>query len=69
MIFLHISNGSEIPLMSVLKLLVDTFVSFLEREVIIISLRIENMGNLDLSMIIKRMKKKKKKKKSVKLVQ
>ena len=61
MIFLHISNGSEIPLMSVLKLLVDTFVSFLEREVIIISLRIENMGNLDLSMIIKRMKKKKKK--------
>ena len=35
---LHISNGPEIPLMSILKLFVDTFVSFLKREVIIISL-------------------------------
>ena len=35
MIFLHISNRLEIPLMSILKLFVATFVSFLEREVII----------------------------------
>ena len=48
MIFLHISNGTEIPLMSILKLFIDTFVSFLKREVIIISLWIENMVILDL---------------------
>ena len=47
MIFLHISNGSEIQLMSILKLFVDTFVSFLKREVIIISLLIENIVVLD----------------------
>ena len=29
--FLHISNGSEIQLMSILKLFVDTFVSFFEK--------------------------------------
>ena len=38
MIFLHNSNGSEILLMSILKLFVDTIDSFLKREVIIISL-------------------------------
>ena len=32
MIFLHISNGSEIPLMYILELFVDTFVSFLKRK-------------------------------------
>ena len=36
MIFLLISNRSEFPLMSILKLFVDTFVSFLKKEVIII---------------------------------
>ena len=41
--FLHISNGLESQLMSILKLFVDTFVSFLERDVIIISLWIENI--------------------------
>ena len=40
------SNGSEIPLMSVMKLFVDTFVGFLKRE-IIISLWIENIVILD----------------------
>ena len=35
-IFLHISDGSEIPFMSILKLFFNTFVSFLKREVIII---------------------------------
>ena len=30
-IFLHISNGSEIRLMSILKLFVDTFVDFFEK--------------------------------------
>ena len=35
---LHISNEPEIPLKTFLKLLVDTFVTFLRREVIIISL-------------------------------
>ena len=44
MIFLHISKGSEILLMSILKLFVDTFVSFLKREVI----WIENIVVLDL---------------------
>ena len=29
--FLHICNGSEIPLMSILKLFVDDFVSFLKK--------------------------------------
>ena len=33
---MHISHGSEIPLMSILKLFVDTFVSFLKRKVKII---------------------------------
>ena len=46
--FLNISNGSEIPLMSILKSFVDTFESFLKREVIIISLWIENKVVLDL---------------------
>ena len=45
---LHISNGSEIPLMSILKLFVDTFVSLLKRQVIIISISIENINVLDL---------------------
>ena len=31
MIFLYISNGSAIPLMSILKLFVDTFCSFSEK--------------------------------------
>ena len=35
------------PLMSILKLFVDTFFSFLKREVIIISLWIENIVVLD----------------------
>ena len=48
MVFLHIFNGSEIPLISILKLFVDTFVSFLKREVIIIFLCIENIVVLDL---------------------
>ena len=34
MILLRISAGSEIPSVSILKLFVDTSVSFLEREVI-----------------------------------
>ena len=46
--FLHISNGSEIPYMSILKSFVDTFVSFMKKEVIIISLWIENIVVLDL---------------------
>ena len=50
-IFLHISNGLEIPLMSILKLFVHTFVSFMKREVIIISLWIENIVLLDLWMV------------------
>ena len=37
-IILHISNRSEIPLMYILKLFVDAFVSFLKMEAIIISL-------------------------------
>ena len=45
---MQISYGSEIPLMSILKLFVDTFVSFLKGEVIIISLWIENVVDLDL---------------------
>ena len=48
MIFLHISNGSEIPLMSILKLFFDTFVSVQKRKKIIISLWIENVVVLDL---------------------
>ena len=48
MIFLHISNGTEIALMSILKLFLDIFVSFLKREVIIISLLSENILVLDL---------------------
>ena len=47
-IFLHFSNRSDIPLMSTLKLFVDTFVSFLTREVIIISFWMENIVVLDL---------------------
>ena len=46
MIFLHISKGSEIP--SIFESFVDTFVSFLRRELIIISLWIENIVVLDL---------------------
>ena len=48
MIFWHISNGSKIPLMSILKLFVDNIVNFLKREVIIISLWTENIEILDL---------------------
>ena len=40
---MHISYLSDIPLMSILKLLVDTFVSFLKRKVVIISLWNENI--------------------------
>ena len=40
---MHISIGSEILLISILKLFVDTFVNFLKKEVIIISLGIENI--------------------------
>ena len=47
MLCLHIPNGSEIPFMSILKLFVDTFVSFLKREVINISL-VEIIVVLDL---------------------
>ena len=46
--FLNISNGSEIPLVSILKSFVETFVGFLKREVIIISLWIENIVVLNL---------------------
>ena len=46
--FLQISNGSEISLMHILKLFVDPFVSFPKREVIIVSLWIENIVDLDL---------------------
>ena len=56
-IFLHIPNGSEIPLMSILKLFFDNFDSFLKREVIILSLRIGNIVVLDLLKIIQRKKK------------
>ena len=31
-IFLHISNGTEILFVSILKLIVDTFVSFLKKK-------------------------------------
>ena len=47
-IFLHVCNRPEIPLMSDLKLFVDTFVSLLKREAIIISLSNENTVVLDL---------------------
>ena len=43
MIFLHISNRPEIPLTSILKSIVDTFVSFLKRGNYIISLCNENI--------------------------
>ena len=46
--FFNISNRPEIPLMSILKLFFDTFVSFLRREVIIISLSNEDILVLDL---------------------
>ena len=46
--FFNISNRPEIPLMSILKLLFYTFVSFLKREVIIISLSNEDILVLDL---------------------
>ena len=52
MIYSHISTRPEIPLMSILKSLIDTFVSFLKREVIIIFLWNENIVVLDLSMVI-----------------
>ena len=45
---MHIFNRPEIHLMSILKLFVEIFVSFLKREVIIISLRIENIMVSDL---------------------
>ena len=51
-IFLHISNGSEILLMSILELFIDTFVNLLKRKVIIISLWIEKIVDLDWKMII-----------------
>ena len=40
---MHIFNRSEIHLMSILKLFIDIFVSFVKREVIIISLWTENI--------------------------
>ena len=46
-VFFHISNGSDIPFMSILNLFVDTFVSFLKRKLIIISLYIEKIVVLD----------------------
>ena len=60
MIFLHISNRPEIPLMSVLNFFIDIFVSFLKREVISISVCNENRVVLDLQMIIRGWKKWKK---------
>ena len=49
MIFLHISNGSEIPLMSIkLKLFVDIFVSFLKKRGNHYPIWIENIMVLDL---------------------
>ena len=48
MIFLNISNWPEIPLMSILKLFLDPFVSVLKWEVIIFSLLNENIVVLDL---------------------
>ena len=47
-ISLLISNGSKIPLMSILKLFVDTFVTFPNRQVISISLGTKNIVVLDL---------------------
>ena len=47
MIFLHISNRQEIPLMSILNLFFVTLLAFLRREVIIITLCIENIAVLD----------------------
>ena len=47
-IFLHISYRPEIRLMSILRLFLDTFVSFLRREVIIISISNENIMVLEL---------------------
>ena len=49
MIFLHIFNRPEVPLMSAFKLIVDTFVSFKKREVIIILLCNENKVVLDIN--------------------
>ena len=49
---LHIFNKSEFPLMSILKLFVDIFVSFIGSEVIIIALSNENILVLDLYMVI-----------------
>ena len=48
MIYSHISTRPEIPLMSIFKLLIDTFVSLLKREVIISFLWNENIVVLDL---------------------
>ena len=58
MIVLHISSRPEIALMSILKLFLDTVVSFLKRGVIIISLLNKNIVVLDLKMIIPRGKSK-----------
>ena len=65
-IFLHTCNRPEKPLMSILKLFVDTFVISLKREVIIITLLNENIVFLHLEMIVQR--RKKEKSESVKVV-
>ena len=57
---LHISNRPEISLLSILKSFVDTFVSFLKREVIIISLCNENIVVLHYKSLFKEVKKGKK---------
>ena len=62
MIFLHISNRSEVRLMSILKLFVNTNVSFLKRNEIIISLYLEYSGFRFMNGNSKKEKVKKKKK-------
>ena len=57
--FLHIFNGSEIPLMSALKLFIDTFVSFLKMGggggiyTDTISLHISNRPDIPLMYILR----------------
>ena len=59
MIFLHIFNLPEVPLMSAFKLFVNTFVSFQKREVIIILLFNENIVVLDINYNSRKDKKEK----------
>ena len=61
MVFLHISNQPEIPLMTILKSFVYAFVSFLKKEVIITSLCNTNIVVFDLYMIISQREEKRKK--------